>query len=205
MTTQKSDPTTLMGRVEKLEQQNCWMKRAGVAILLLVGSAVLMGSQGQPQDKTAEPEKLVLRDAKGNERAWLGMDKDGPALRFRDEAGKERLWLGVLQNTPGLVFYDDQGKRRASLSTSKSTVSLILYDRTEKRQVWLVMSDEAAALHLLGGKDGRHAALSVEEKGVAVWHHDKDGKIHAGENGLQSVPGLSLHGKVEDLLFPKRE
>lgn len=205
MTTQKPDLATVMERLERLERQNRWMKRAAAPLLALAGAVVLMGGQPQPQGKTGEPDKLVLRDEKGNERAWLGMAKDGPVLRFRDEAGKERMWVGMSNNTPGLVFSDGQGKRRAALSTSRSAVSLILYDQKEKRKAWLVLSDEAAALHLLGGKTERHAGLSVEEDGVAFWHHDKDGKVHVGETGLKNLPGRALLGEIVDPLFPNRK
>jgi hypothetical protein len=179
------------------------MKGALAAVLALAGAVTLMG--GQPSATTAEPEKLVLRDGKGNERAWLGMAKDGPVLRFRDEGGQERLWLGVFKNTPALALYDEQGKRRAALSTGAGAVSLILYDRQETRKAWLVLSDQAVALHLMGGNKERHAGLSVEEGGTAVWHHDKAGKVHVGENSFKNVPGLSLHGEVVDPLSPRRE
>jgi hypothetical protein len=201
---QPSDLAAVMGRLERLERQNRWMKRAGAAILVLVGAVALMG--GQPQDKTGEPDKLVLRDDKGNERAWLGMGKDGPVLRFRDEGGKERLWLGLVKDTPGLAFYDEQGKRRAALSTGRGVVSLVLYGRQERPKAWLVLSDRAAALHLLGGGGERHAGLSVEEDGVAVWHHDEAGRLQAGANtAIKNGPGLSLHGELVDPLFSRPE
>jgi hypothetical protein len=205
MTDQPSDLAAVMGRLERLERQNRWMKRAGAVVLVLAGVAVLMGGQGQP-GKTGEPEKLVLRDDKGNERAWLGMARDGPVLRFRDEGGKERLWLGLVKDTPGLAFYDDQGKRRAALSTGRDMVSLLLYDRQEKQRAWLVLSDRAAALHLLGRGGERHAGLSVEADGVAVWHHDEAGRVQAGANAaIKNGPGLSPHGELVDPLFSRPE
>ncbi len=204
MTTQQPDFAAVMRRLEKLERQNRWMKRAGAVVLLLAGAAVLMGGQDQPKGKSAEPEKYVLRDDKGNERAWLGMAKDGPALRFRDEKGKDRVWLGLLKDTPGLVFSDDNGKRRAAMSTGKGTVSLVFYDDSEKARAWLVISKEAAALHLLGDRGQQHAGLSVEGDGVALWHHDKVGNSHVGQDGLKNVPGVLFEGDRSDPLFFKR-
>lgn len=202
MTTQQADSAAVMSRLERLERQNRWMKRGAAAILVLAGAVALMGGQGRQQGKAGEPEKFVLRDEKGNERAWLGMAKDGPALRFRDESGKERLWLGVLKSTPGVVLYDELGKRRAALSTGKGVVSLISYDDSEKQRAWLVMSKDAAAFHLLGEQKGEHTGLSVESGGLAVWHHDRAGKIDGGVNILK-VPGKLFHGEFVDPLFPK--
>jgi hypothetical protein len=108
-TTQQSDQLAVLGRLERLERHNRWMGACLAPVFVLAGAVVLMA--GQPQAKTGKPEKIVLRDDKGKERAWLGMANAGPVLRFRDESGKERLWLGLAKNTPGLVLYDEQGKR----------------------------------------------------------------------------------------------
>jgi hypothetical protein len=95
MTTHTPELAALVKRLDTLERQNRWMRRAGAAALLLVGAAVLMGGQEPAKSKTGEADAVILRDAPGQERAWLGMDKAGPTLRFRDANGKDRLWLGV--------------------------------------------------------------------------------------------------------------
>jgi hypothetical protein len=203
MISQEQDLSLVIGRLDRLERQNRWLKAAATAVLVLGGAVVLMA--GQPQDKTGDPHQFVLRDEKGNERAFLGITKDGSALRFRDENGKDRLWLGLVKNTPGLIFFDNQGKRQAALSTAKRTASLTFYDGKENRRAFLVLNDQAAALHLLSERTSRHAGLSVEEEGVAVWHHDPTGKVHVGENSLKNVPGISLHGEAGDPLIRRHE
>jgi hypothetical protein len=202
MNTETQDLASIQDRLEKLESQNRWIKRAGAGALVLAALLVLMAAQEQPAAKNKEPEKLVLRDGKGNERVWLGMSSEGPILRFRDDEGKERIWLGLQKNTPGLVVYDEQGKRQATLSTSKSGVNLVFYDEGERRRGWLILGKDGPALHLLGKQ---HAAVSVEEDGVAIWHHDKAGKILTGVNSLKQLPGARPQGELVDPLFPKPE
>jgi hypothetical protein len=53
-----------------------------------------------------------------------------------------------------------------------------------------MLSPQASALHLLGGAGQRHAGASVEGDGIAVWYHDKEGKVQSGQNGLKSVTGI---------------
>jgi hypothetical protein len=187
-------------RLEGLERQNRTMRGFGAIVVVLAAGMALMG--GQSHGNNNQPDNFVLRDDKGNERAWLGMGKDGPVLRFRDQDGKERLWLGVAKSTPGLVFYDGQGNRRAALSAGKSALTLVFYDGRETPKGWLVMNDEATALHLRGAKRENHAGLSVEEDGIAVWHHDAAGNVRVAENALKNVPGKSVHGEIVDPVHP---
>src|SRR6516162_2800811 len=108
MTIQETDIAAVKRRLERIEQQ-CRLTKAAMAVVIVVASTVmLMG--GQPEGKKGEPDRFVVRDAKGQERASLEMGKEGAALRFLDEGGKQRLWLGIANNTPGLVFYDGQGQ-----------------------------------------------------------------------------------------------
>jgi len=188
-------------RLERLDCQIRWMRGAWAIVAVLAAAMVLMGG-GQSQSKNNQPDNFVLRDDKGNERAWLGMDKDGPILRFRGADGKERLWLGMAKSTPGLVFYDEEGNRRAALSAGKSAVKVVFYDGRNIPKAWLVMSDDVAALHLRGREGQAHTGLSVEDDGIAVWRHDAAGNVRVTENALKNVPGKSLHGEIIDPLHP---
>jgi hypothetical protein len=178
------------------------MRGVGAMVVVLAAAMVLMG--GQLQSKNSQPNNVVVRDDKGNERVWLGVGKDGPILRFRGEDGTERIRLEMSKNSPALVFYDAQGNRRAALSAGKSAVKLLFYDGKNTPKAWLVMSDDVAALHLRGREGEAHAGLSVEEDGIAVWRHDAAGNVRVMENALKNVPGKSLHGEIADPLDPGR-
>jgi hypothetical protein len=201
--TTETESAAVTKRLEKLERQIRWMRRGWATVVVLAAAMVLMG--GQSQSKDSHPDNFVVRDDKGNERAWLGMGEDGPVLRFRGAEGKERLWLGVAKSTPGLVFYDEEGNRRAALSAGKSAAKLVFYDGKNTPKAWLVIGDEAAALHLRGSQGASHAGLSVEEDGIAVWRHDPAGNVRVMENALKNIPGKSLHGEIADPLHPGRD
>lgn len=202
MTAHTQELPDLLSRLERLERQNGWLKRVGVAALALVGLAVLVAARQPSGDEKREPEKqLVVRDDKGKERAWLGVDEDGPALRFSDDKGKQRLWLGVVKEVPALEFSDGDGKRRAALSVGPDALHLAIYEGSGKRRGWLVMSDDAIAIHLLGKEKNLHSGLSVEIDGTAIWQHDKDGKIFVGmTSAVKNDPGIALQGLVPDPL-----
>jgi hypothetical protein len=76
----------LRTRLDKLERENRLLKRGGLAVLVLLGSIVLMAqAQGS---KVIEAEKLILRTG-SHTYAELGIDASGtPALSFFDESGK---------------------------------------------------------------------------------------------------------------------
>jgi hypothetical protein len=199
-----TNPETVLAsvskRLENVERQNRYMKFALAAVLLFAAAATLMG--GQQKAKTGEPENFVLRDEKGTERLWLGMGKEGPALRFRDEGGKESLWLGVSKHTPGLVMFDEQGNRRASLSTGKAGVSLVYYDSKGKNHAWLTIGDNGPALHHMGSRgEGLHSGLNVEGDGISVWYHERNGRVQTSGNALRQEAGSVPRSDVVDPLF----
>jgi hypothetical protein len=200
MAKHEADLASVSKRLDKMERQNRLMKCALAAGLLFAGAATLMG--GQQKAKTGEPENFVLRDEKGTERLWLGMAKDGPVLRFRDEGGKESLWLGVTKHTPGLVLFDAQGKRSASLSTGKGGVSLVFYDNNGKNHAWLTIGENGPALHYMGGRgEGLHSGINVERDGIALWYHDRGGRVQTAGNSFRQEAGFVPRNEVVDPLF----
>jgi hypothetical protein len=104
---------TLQMRVERLERQNCWMKRAGCGALLLLALVVTTGQSRQP--RTVEAEQFILRDTQGRVRLTIGTprvsgvavftDSDEPSLWFTDTKGTDRAIL----MGDGLRFADEKG------------------------------------------------------------------------------------------------
>jgi hypothetical protein len=75
-----TDIEILERRLALLERQQRRMTRTGAVGLALVGAALLMGQTpppagpSQPTGRVVEAEKFIVRDAKGQERAVLGLD-----------------------------------------------------------------------------------------------------------------------------------
>ena len=80
MTTQTPDLETLTRRLNRLEQQNRWLRRAGLLALAAVGTVLLMAQA--PINRTIEAERFVLRASRGAARADLSIQGPGPSLTF---------------------------------------------------------------------------------------------------------------------------
>ncbi len=125
----------LTERVERLERQNRILKRATVAILLLVVVAALR-AQSRPA-RTIEAEKFVLRDSQGRARITIGTPEssgvavdtpaDEPSIWISDTKGIDR----VIVTTEGLRLANDAGRAAASLTFTRKTggeIRLYTYD-----------------------------------------------------------------------------
>jgi hypothetical protein len=128
MSTTPTNLDALVARLEKVETQNRRLKRAGVAVLVLLGAFLVMGGKDQTKDQATHSSKFTLRDANGKDRAWLGMGKDGPTLRFLDENGAERAGLSMMKNGLALSWLDGRGKLMTGLSVQRSGVAVVSVD-----------------------------------------------------------------------------
>ncbi len=73
MTVQMPDLDAVVRRLESVERQNRRIKGVGLIALGLVGAVFLMG-QAQQKDRVVEAEQFIVRDARGQKRALLGLD-----------------------------------------------------------------------------------------------------------------------------------
>jgi hypothetical protein len=74
MDTEKPDLYALQDRIEVLERQNGRMKRAGIAALALMVAVSTLGQAAPKKNRVVEAEQFIVRDAKGRQRALLGLD-----------------------------------------------------------------------------------------------------------------------------------
>ena len=117
-----NEPTmeTLARRLDKVERENRWLKRAGVVALAVIAAVALMG---QGIRKTAPPgkpgkivgaEQFIVHDARGGVRAELGTLPNGTVrlvLYDRGNPGETRVILSAGPETsPALSFSDNAGK-----------------------------------------------------------------------------------------------
>ena len=118
----KSNVEDMEKRLASLEKQNRRLKGIGVAVLALVGVALLMGAN-EP-GRIIEAEKFVGKNKNGITRAVI----ENGSLLLCDEAGQLRAGLTVTKEGPWLMLYDEAGKNRAILAANKERPGLILRD-----------------------------------------------------------------------------
>jgi hypothetical protein len=92
----KPDPKELESLLARLEQE--WQALAN-----------LLKSQGLPQARVIEVEKLLLRDTTGKYRGKISVNPDGSiGLRLTDHEGKAWAWLGVDQDSEVFLELKDR-------------------------------------------------------------------------------------------------
>ena len=102
-------PENLESRIRRLEKQNRWMKRSGIAMVVLAVVALITG-QAAPRPNTVpqsiEARRFTLIDDDGTPRAVLGIEGSKASLMFFDKESKSRVVLGVGdQGQSGLTFW----------------------------------------------------------------------------------------------------
>src|SRR6185503_16424131 len=106
-----ASPVDVLGRLDRLEQESRWWRRATLTLLLVLVAIGALGQAPVP-NRRLELETLVIRDPKGGPRAAFGVGADGsPLLVFYDPSGRTtRLMLGMSPTGPALTLSDQAGK-----------------------------------------------------------------------------------------------
>ena len=126
-------------RLSRLETSNQLMKRAFLVLLALPGAALLMG-QSAPD---SPPQALILKDAAGAERCFLGVDDDGAAvLRLHHPGTKAAVVLRLTADgNPQLQCRDVTGATRFGAdSRTHGCTRVYLRDQAGKRRAELIVS-----------------------------------------------------------------
>jgi hypothetical protein len=145
----------LSDQLKKLEGENRWIKRIGLASFILAACVFFMGQA--PPPRTLEAESFVLRDAAGRMRASLKMLSDEPSLTLYDADGGRRIELQKSADQAGLLFLDDRGKVRAALG--------MIGDRPR-----LTLSDNGGAERVIFGVEPSGSRLALfDANGNTIW------------------------------------
>ena len=134
---------TIVARVEQLERQNRRLKTAGIALVMLFSSAVLIAARpAQSAQPVLTAKKFTLVTPGGREIMSMTSDTtDQPGVQILDVGGKERAWLGFFGKPgqtaePGVAFFDEQGVERLWAGLSQGSVPrVIIYDKDHK-ETW---------------------------------------------------------------------
>jgi len=148
-----AEPTieTLARRLDRVERENRWLKRAGVVALAVMAASIAASVVMEPFIADREAQKVH------------------PRVRARVVEAEK------------FVVKDTTGKIRANLSTGDGgSVGIGLYDLDGKSRIALnVQADGGSGLHFSYG-NGARAALGVWPDGTPVLHfYDQEGKVRA--------------------------
>ncbi|HYB62585.1 MAG TPA: hypothetical protein VEH50_14035 [Methylomirabilota bacterium] len=124
MESQVSDLQALADRVEKLERQNRWFKRGGLA-LALIASCLFVMAQVAPI-RTIEADDFILKDSKGMKRAELSVPSANPVLRFFDSGGNVNALVGAngyIMFGSGTRTYPGQGNESFRVPITKVSLT----------------------------------------------------------------------------------
>jgi len=151
-------------RVARLERERrAW--RIGVGAV--VAGLFLAGATASPGVDEVRARRIVVVDAQGTERAFLGLGLDGsPELALRDAQGKERAFLTLgTGGSPWLALRDARGKGQAILSVLPGEgPGLALRDAQGKERIALdVLRDRNPRLALLHAQGKDRAILGAAE------------------------------------------
>ncbi len=179
--TNEPDFGVLLKRLDRLEEQNRWLKRAG-AIVVTLGCAAVLAGAAAPK-KTLEAEEILLRGPNGETRAKLGMNDSGDAVRLSllDRKGTPRAGLAVTNDGPILALMDENERVRThidskgmSILSAKGDNQLLIFggedtgpvieffDRVGRRRVEFNLdARDGAPTLLLNGSDQTTRTLLV--------------------------------------------
>ena len=97
----------IMQRLNNLETQNRRLKWSGLSLLVVLSALVLMG-QATPTPKVIEAQRFVLKDGKGNVRAWLGLFGEGSELILGNVNKQPKMTLKVSDDASDLHFFGSE-------------------------------------------------------------------------------------------------
>jgi hypothetical protein len=132
---------TLARRVERLEREIRWWKRAaGLGGVIVVAAALLGQAAPLGPVKTLEAERFNVRDAAGNLRGMFATGGDGAtSLLLYNGAGVHQAGLAVMPDGSASVFLANPAGRTVTELTlyRDGTPSLVFRDRAGKTRALL--------------------------------------------------------------------
>jgi hypothetical protein len=159
MSTDASTTESLSNRFASLERQNRRLRVGLIAVVCLVGAAVLVGAQGADKAKASKNAVTLsgaafnLVDDKGTVRASLSLDDTGrPSLQMYQADGNRMISLGDEQVGAFLTIFDNNDRRTVSLGTNYTTGTFLLldnhYPEKSKTLIELQRNDNLAQIRI---------------------------------------------------------
>jgi hypothetical protein len=201
----------IVQRLDRLERENWYWKRATLLLLIVIASAIFMGQAGKPFQREAEEieaQRFVLKDSNGNKLGELGKNAYGH-YGFRLFSKDGTYLAGLLVKTDSkdvrLELKDNISASDASLMVSNGVASLFLTGDEQTKEAWERKKEEYRIQY--------NTAKTEQERDSAMYKstsHGVEARITVHPKGTSSVAldygtGTSWRNTIEMSLTKDRQ
>jgi hypothetical protein len=129
--------------------------------------------KGRRAKVVVEAERFVLRDAGGNRRATLDVERDGPTLSFLSEGGGPRFILTVGSHGPICRILDKNGNLQSILSIGEKGAGFTLRSQPLDTSLTVAALPHGlyVAYHDRSSGAGGGIYLKPEPQGLGIYDH----------------------------------
>jgi hypothetical protein len=190
--------TDIQERLSRLERSNRHLKVALLAGVLCVSVVVTMGAVSTAP-KVLEAEKIILRDAAGNERGQLFANENAWGMVLFNKNSTKAATLVVSDTINGIVLFDQNGNLRQTITTNLDQSELnMFHPGSDAAQFGVIETGQGTSLTVRDRTNKPRVELGVSPKGSALNLSDSNGRMRAvmsgGEIGFVS---FSQDGTLE--------
>lgn len=188
--TPNADLKVIIQRLEKVEQQNRTLKRAGVAALAALGAILLMG-QASPSSRMLSTDRLTIEDPDTHRvLIELGTEKSGTRndahLRFFGDDGKVSAQLN--QSGVGFQYQDksaDLGFSGLSLNGKDSFVQVLQdeFSYTSKGAEFLLVPTKDDGMDMVMSSGKNEFGVLAHSDEAAAYVASPRGSVELGADG----------------------
>jgi hypothetical protein len=186
MTNDAPELQDVLKRLSRLETQNRRFKWGGVSLFAVLSAFVLMG-QAAPPPRVIEAQRFVLKDAKGNIRAWWGLLGQGSELTLGTTNKQPKMSLKVSDDASDLHFFGNRNSgMNLGLDSGDPSVSMLASESNGGSGITISAAKPSVVL-----RDGNGSSVVV---GAA--HLNTPPGAEAKQSSAASVALLDKSGKI---------
>jgi hypothetical protein len=176
--------TDIQERLDRLERSNRRLKVGFLAGLVFAAVVVTTGAVSTTP-KVLEAEKIVLKDAAGNERGELFANENAWGLVLFNKNSTKAASLLVGETLNGVVLFDQNGNLRQTITTNldKSEWDMF-HPGSDSAQFEAIATGEGTALTVRDRANKPRVEIGTSTKGGSlVSASDSNGRIRAMMSG----------------------
>ena len=175
--------TDIQERLSRLERSNRQLKVALLTGVLCAAVVVTMGAVSTAP-KVLEAEKIILRDAAGNERGQLFANENAWGMVLFNKNSTKAASLVISDTINGVVLFDQNGNLRQTTTTNlEQSEWNIFHPGSDVAQFEVIDTGQGTALTVHDRANKPRVELGVSPKGSALSVSDSNGRTRAMMSG----------------------